>query len=284
MSATRQFILGLFAAILLSVATLALRAEDRPQWGERYSRNMASPEKSLPAVFDPKTGQNIKWKADLGTSTWATPVVAGGRVLIGTNNDKPRDPRHQGDRGIVLCLDEKDGSFCWQLVVPKREGDIYQDWPKVGICSPPTVEGDRVYVLTNRAEVLCLDLKGQANGNDGPFRDEGRFMAPQGSPPMQVTEKDADIIWVFDIPAQAGTYRHDTGHASILLHGNYLYLNSCNGVDNTHRRIRARMLPASSSWRSPPDASSPRTMNASAPTSSIPPGLHPHWASSTAVL
>ena len=62
--------------------------------------------------------------------------------------------------------------------VPKFEGDIYQDWPKIGICSPPTVEGDRVYVVTDRAEVLCLDLKGQANGNDGPFRDEGRFMAP----------------------------------------------------------------------------------------------------------
>ena len=221
-----------------------LRADDQAQFGEQYSRNMISPEKSLPAVFDPKTGKNIKWKADLGSNTYATPVVAGGRVLIGTNNDNPRDPRHKGDRGILLCLDEKDGSLCWQLVVPKLGGDIYQDWPKIGICSPPTVEGDRVYVVTNRAEVVCLDLKGQANGNDGPFRDEGRFMAPPGSPPIEVTAKDADIIWVFDIPAKTGTYRHDTGYASILLHGDYLYLNSCNGVDNTHRRIRAPEAPS----------------------------------------
>ncbi len=218
MSKSRQCILGLFAVIVLWAAAFKLRADDQAQFGEQYSRNMISPEKSLPTAFDLKTGKNIKWKAALGSNTYATPVVAGGRVLIGTNNDNPRDPRHKGDRGILLCLDEKDGSLCWQLVVPKCEGDIYQDWPKIGICSPPTVEGDRVYVVTNRTEVLCLNLK--------------------------VTTKDADIIWAFDIPAKTGTYRHDTGYASILLHGDYLYLNSCNGVDNTHRRIRAPEAPS----------------------------------------
>jgi outer membrane protein assembly factor BamB len=34
-------------------------------------------------------------------------------------------------------------------------------------------------------------------------------------------------------------YPHDAGHASILPHGERLYLNTSNGVDNTHRRIRA---------------------------------------------
>ncbi len=244
MSASRCCLLGLFAVVALWTTAYVLRADDQPQFGERYSRNMVSAEKNLPVTFDPKTGKNVKWKVPLGTSTYATPVVAGGRVFIGTNNENPRDPRHKGDRGILLCLDEKDGSLCWQLVVPKLQGDIFQDWPRIGLCSPPTVEGDRVYVMTNRAEVLCLNLKGQADGNTGPFRDEGKFMAPPGSAPMKVTDKDADIIWLCDVPAQAGTWRHDTGYASILLHGDYLYLNSCNGVDNTHRKIRAPEAPS----------------------------------------
>ena len=63
MSASRQCILGLFAAIMLWAAAFALRADDQTQFGEQYSRNMISPEKSLPAAFDPKTGKNIKWKA-----------------------------------------------------------------------------------------------------------------------------------------------------------------------------------------------------------------------------
>lgn len=213
-------------------------AADQPQWGERFTRNMVSRETGLPDGFDPKTGRNVKWTAPLGTETYASPIVARGKVLIGTNNRHPRDPQHPGDRTVLLCLNEKDGSLAWQLLTPKLTGDPFLDWPGVGICSPPTVEGDRVYLLTNRGEVVCLDLNGMANGNDGPFRDEGRRMAPEGSPPEPVNPTDADILWIFDVRTEIGIHNHDSAHASILIDGPLLYVNTCNGVDNTHRRIR----------------------------------------------
>ncbi len=220
-------------------------ADDQPQWGERFSRNMVSPEKHLPADFDPATGKNIKWAVELGTNTYSSPVVAQGRVFIGVNNAKPRDPRHQGDRAILMCLDEKSGELIWQLVVPRLgEDDPYLDWPRISMCSPPTVEGNRVYTVTNRFEVVCLDLEGQADGNDGPYTDEGRHMVPPGEPPLEVTNLDADIIWLFDLPSQAGIYPHDGAHVSILLDGRFLYLNTGNGVDNTHRQIRAPDAPS----------------------------------------
>ena len=90
---------------------------------------MVSGEKNLPVTFDPKTGDNLVWSVELGTETPATPVIARGRVLIGTNNNHPRDPRHQGDRGVLMCFDEKDGRFLWQLVVPEIPGDKYLDRP-----------------------------------------------------------------------------------------------------------------------------------------------------------
>ena len=214
-------------------------AGDQPQWGRRHSRNMVSDETNLPASFDPKTGRNIKWVVPLGSKTYASATVAGGKVLIGTNNELPRDPRHRGDRGVLMCLNERDGSLAWQLIVPKRVGDRYEDWPRVGICSPPTVEGDRVYVVTSQAHVVCLDLNGLADGNDGPFRDEGRYMTPRDAAPEPVGKTDADILWAFDIPKEAGIHPHDSAHASILVDGQFLYLNTGNGVDNTHRRIRA---------------------------------------------
>ncbi len=151
-------------------------AADQPQWGERYSRNLVSTEKNLPTSFNPDTGENVLWAVDLGSSSYATPVIAEGRVLVGTNNDPPRDPNNRGDRGVLLCLDEANGQLLWQLAVPKR--DQFNDWPNVGICSPPTVENGRIYLMSNRGEVLCLDLAGQANGNDGPFTDEARYMVP----------------------------------------------------------------------------------------------------------
>jgi hypothetical protein len=143
---------------------------------------MISEEKALPDFFDPSTGKNIKWSAKLGTETHSTPVVSGGRVYIGTNNGEPRDPRHQGDRGVLMCFEETAGKFLWQLVVPKREEDPYFDWPRCGISSPATVEGDRVYIVSNRGEVICLDARGMANGNDGPFRDEAAHMTPPRIP------------------------------------------------------------------------------------------------------
>src|SRR5688572_28965187 len=97
-----------------------LFATDQPQWGEAWTRNMVSRETNLPSSFDPKTGANIGWSAKLGSEAHSTPVIADGRVYIGTNNDQPRNPKHQGDRGVFMCFDEKTGKFLWQLVVPKR--------------------------------------------------------------------------------------------------------------------------------------------------------------------
>lgn len=233
-------------------------AGDQPQWGEKFTRNQVSAEKNLPESFDPASGKNVRWVAKLGTETHGTPIVANGRVFIGTNNGEPRDERHQGDRGVFMCFDEKDGKLLWQLVAPKMKRlvspaqvedpngptDAYLDWVNAGICSPATVEGDRVYTVTNRGEVVCLDIHGMANGNDGPFVSEGQHMTPAGAAPMQPGPLDADILWTFDLIWQAGAYPHDSRHCSILVDGDLLYINSCNGVDNTHRNIRRPDAPS----------------------------------------
>jgi outer membrane protein assembly factor BamB len=227
----------------LGIASVVLAA-DQPQWGQRYSRNMVSAETGLPDSFDPAAGKNIKWVAPLGTESYSTPVIANGRVLIGTNNERPRDPRHKGDRGVLLCLDEKDGSLCWQLVVPKFVPMLYRDWPRSGICSPATVEAGRVYIVSNRGEVMCLDLAGQANGNDGPFRDEARLMSEDPCEPLEVTQTDADVLWLFDMQAELGIHQHDASHSSILLHGEFLYINTSNGLDDKHDHIPATDAPS----------------------------------------
>jgi outer membrane protein assembly factor BamB len=218
----------------------------QPQWGQAWTRNLASDEKGLPDSFDPKTGKNIRWTARLGTETHSSPIISGGKVYVGTNNGEPRDPKHKGDRGVLMCFEEKTGRFLWQCVVPKRVEDIYHDWPNSGICSPPTVEGDRVYVEDNRGEVLCLDALGMSNGNDGPFVDEGKHMTvkdanwkiPEGEPVLTPGPTDGDIIWLFDLTTGARVWSHDEPHSSVLIDGDYLYLNTGTGVDNTHKAIR----------------------------------------------
>ncbi len=235
MPGSKQFFLTL---TLFSLCFgVILHAGDQPQWGERWTRNMVSPERGLPDRFDPRTGENVKWVADLGTQTHSTPVVAGGLVLIGTNNARPRDPKHRGDRGVLMCFRESDGKFLWQLVVPKLSEDRYLDWPYVGMTSPATVDGGRIYMVTNRAEVVCLDPEGMADGNDGPYKEEGRHMVPAGEEPLEPGPKDADILWLFDMRARLGVHPHDSAHCSILVDGPFLYVCTSNGVDRTHIHI-----------------------------------------------
>ncbi len=219
-------------------------ADDQPQWGQRHTRNMVSSETGLVDSFDPDSGHGIKWSVSLGREAYGSPVVAGGRVLVGANNKTPRDPRYRGDRAVLLCLNETDGALRWQLAVPRiAGGDIYKDWPNISMCSPPTVEGDRVYILTNRVEVICLDLKGQRNGNQG-FQDEAAYLTAPGESPAEVTLQDADLLWVTDLRKEVGMYPHDSAHASILIDGDWLYLNSSNGVDKTHKTIQRPEAPS----------------------------------------
>jgi outer membrane protein assembly factor BamB len=49
---------------------------------------------------------------------------------------------------------------------------------------------------------------------------------------------------LFDLTEGAGIWSHDAAHSSILIYGDYLYLNSGTGVDNTHKRIRTPEAPS----------------------------------------
>src|SRR6266700_2156791 len=101
--------------VLVGALSSLAQGADQLQWGQAWSRNMVSAERNLPEAFDPRTGRNIKWVANLGTETHSTPVVASGRIYIVKNNTEPREPRNQGDRGVLLCLDKRDGRLLWKL-------------------------------------------------------------------------------------------------------------------------------------------------------------------------
>ena len=234
----------LIAIAVMVLTAVFTMADDQPQWGQAWNRNMVSGETGLPAEFDPETGKNVRWVARLGDESHSTPVVAGGKVYIGTNNGNPRNPAQEGDRGVLMCFAEADGEFLWQLVVPKLSEDPYLDWPKSGISSPATVDEGRVYIVSNRGEVLCLDPEGLKNGNDGPYKDEARHQTPKGANEISISKTDADILWLFDMVGEAGIWTHDGAHSSILVHGDHLYLNTGTGVDNTHRKIRTPDAPS----------------------------------------
>lgn len=267
MTKNRVFLKG--ASLLIAACSLQLSglAADWPQWGGQSIRNMYSPAKGLPDAFGEikfKPGsdevntngmKNLRWVAKLGSQSYGNVTVAGGKVFVGTNNEPPRDPRHQGDRSILKCFDEKTGKFLWQLVVPKLASGKVNDWESLGLLASPTVEGDRVYIVTSRCEVMCLDVNGMANGNDGPFKDEAKYVVKdvvldrgrpteRPAPPVEPGEFDADIIWVYDMMDDLGVFPHNASNCSVLIVDDIVYTCTSNGQDWTHTNIPAPNAPS----------------------------------------
>ena len=247
------------AALVIGVASFAdhhkSKGSDWPMWGRTPDRNMIGEAKNLPVNvepgdyvsgtddIDPSTTENVLWVAKLGSQAYGNVTVAGGKVFAGTNNESPRDPKQLGDRGVLMAFNEDTGEFEWQLLIPKLGAGKVSDWEYVGLCSSPAVEGNKVYVVTNRGEAVCLDLNGLANGNDGPFQDEANYMSADGNP-VELSNGHADILWIYDMREELGVFPHNVSSCSPLVVGDLLYVSTSNGVDWSHNNIPAPFSPA----------------------------------------
>lgn len=207
---------------------------DWPMWGGTPDRNMVSNMKGLPTTWDVAKKTNVKWVATVGSQSYGNPVVAGGQVYVGTNNEALRDPKQTGDRGVLMAFDEKTGEYLWQQANEKLAAGRVNDWPFQGVCSSPLVEGNKLYYVTNRCELMCLDTKGFRDGeNNGPYKDE------------KLTSKtDADIIWKFDMMEEVGAHPHNMSNSSPVMYGDLIFVSTSNGQDESHVNIPSPKAPS----------------------------------------
>ena len=267
---------GCLLPLLISLAVFYSGAADWPQWGGRNARNFVSHETNLPTIFRPERKTvangittpipaiNLKWTAPLGTLSYVTPAISQGRIYVGANDARGDTSRFKKTRGGVLdCLDEATGKRLWRLVIPRliTKNKLFNyDNLNLGLCSSPTVDGNRVYIVGNRCDVLCLDINGQADGNAGPFTDEGHYMCdnrkfpdkpgrfdaaeePPLKSPVLLQPGDADIVWRYDLLTALDIWPQDAADCSILVHGNVLFICTSNGVDSSHKHIPSPNAP-----------------------------------------
>jgi outer membrane protein assembly factor BamB len=222
------------AGVVLLASDPPSGGKDWPMWGGTPDRNMVSSMKGLPVDWDVKTKKNVKWVADLGSQSYGNPVVAGGMVFVGTNNELVRDKAQPGDRGVLMAFREADGEFLWQQTHVKLEAGRANDWPFQGVASSPLIEGDSLYYVSNRGVLLKLDIQGfRDKENDGPVTDEkltGQF--------------DADVIWAFDMLEEVGAYPHNLANSSPVSWGDLLYVSTSNGQDESHVNVPSPRAPS----------------------------------------
>lgn len=243
---------GHLALIMALLLASAMKADDWPMAGRDWSRNSLSPEKTPPTDWqaearDSKTARlvkparNIKWSAALGSRTIGGPVVADGFVWVGTNNDNPRDPKRKGDASVLMCFRESDGKFLWQYVSPRSTRGRHEDWPKHSM-GTPLVDGDRLWLNTNRCEPLCLDI--------GPLK------KGTGEP---------GVVWKVDMRKDQGVFPNSAGMAdgfgpSPALYKDWIYVVTSNGVDEEHVNVPAPEAPSLVCFEKAPEKCSGRTI------------------------
>jgi outer membrane protein assembly factor BamB len=308
---------------------------DWGQWGGSSVRNNTPQGENIPSEwsigsFDLQSGkwnkdeaQNVRWASALGSQSYGNPVVANGKVYVGSNNGAGYLKRYPAteDLGVLLCFDEKDGKFLWQSSNEKLPTGRVHDWPLQGVCAAPLIEGERLWYVTNRGEVLCLDTEGFYDGeDDGPVTKElarlfivtagedpatdklpaileglkaGKIteelsklfaasglevpadakvaadgmgykltFTPEGGAPREVVLRSApkrlvvskvlnlddkdesDVIWRLDMMAELGISQHNMCSCSVTAAGDWLFVNTSNGVDEGHVNLPAPAAPS----------------------------------------
>jgi len=229
------WILSLNALVFSFLSLFSIASADWPMWGGTPDRNMVSDAKNVSLDFDLENGENVDWTVNLGTQSYGNPVVVDGKVYVGTNNGAGYRPKHPktADKGVLICFDAKTGKFLWQLTREKLSQGRVNDWPEQGICSAPVVEGNRLWVVTNRCELMCLDTEGFHDGkNDGDVQDE-----------VDSELGDADIVWSIDMIEELAVFPHNLATSSPVIHGDTVFIVTSNGVDEAHLEVPSPRAP-----------------------------------------
>lgn len=194
----------------LLLPSTAAMAEDWPQW-RGLNRDGHSPETGLFENWD-ADGPPLAWQADGLGSGYASVAVVGGRIYTTGNLS-------QGQ--AVVAIDAEKGEVVWsQPLTPEVPQHGYE-----GSRSTPTVDGDRLYVVTSGGGIACLqtadgkivwrrdfaDWQGKMMSgwgfSESPLIDGDRVICtPGGARGMVVAldKRTGDEIWACQMPSYGG--------------------------------------------------------------------------------
>jgi len=143
-------------ALLLSLT--AIHAADWPQW-QGPDRTRVSKETGLLKEW-PAAGPPIVWTATGLGGGYGSMAVAGDRVFVQSA---------RGRNSVVIALNRADGKVVWSKALGASQTDDRGPGPR----GTPTVDGDRLYALSESGDLACLMIDGTAVWQRNILRDFG---------------------------------------------------------------------------------------------------------------
>lgn len=215
------------AALLFCVAVAPLSALDN-DWPtfRGPDRSGVSPETGLLDHW-PDSGPELVWETKGAGRGYASVAISGGRFY--TLGDGPSTA---GDADEYLtCFDQATGKQIWRTKTGPAWNKGRPDWQ--GSRSTPTVDGDRVYVISPHGKLVCvntdgaeqwqIDLKSKFSGkkadnwgySESVLIDGDNLICTPGGPQntmVALNKKTGKKIWSSSRPNDRGA-----GHASVVI-------------------------------------------------------------------
>jgi outer membrane protein assembly factor BamB len=142
--ASRGVLLTLACVAALAVRPAGQAAADWPQW-RGPDRTGVSTESGLLPQWPP-SGPRVLWTASNLGAGYGSVAISADRIFV------------QGTRGgqsIVVTLNRADGKELWSKALGPAGDNDRGPGPR----GTPTVDGDRIYILTENGELACLLAK-----------------------------------------------------------------------------------------------------------------------------
>jgi outer membrane protein assembly factor BamB len=158
------------ALVLLSATAFAGSPEsfDWPQW-QGPDRNAVSKQRGLLKEW-PKEGPSLAWKASGIGAGMGGIAVSGGRIYTTGDND---------GTAWLYALNESDGKVVWKAKIGRggRLGNVFRP---SGPRATPTVDGDRLYILSQHGEFVCFTTDGKEVSRTDYVKDLGGIVPVWG--------------------------------------------------------------------------------------------------------
>ena len=141
-SSIRKLVFALVGVAPIAVATLGAQSIDWPQWRGAARSGIST-----------ETGLLRQWPASGPPRVWSASSLGGGYGSLSVSGDRIFVQGLRSGQSIVSVLSRADGRGLWSKAIGPAGGGGGQG---PGPRGTPTVDGDRVYVLTEGGDLACL--------------------------------------------------------------------------------------------------------------------------------
>lgn len=135
---------SIVAIVMVVMGAISASGQDWPQWRGPQRTGLSS-----------ETGLLKQWPAEGPRKVWSISGLGEGYGALAIKGDRILVQGTNGSASVVYCLNRADGKTIWSAALGPKRDESRGNGPR----ATPTIDEERVYVLTENGDLACLRLR-----------------------------------------------------------------------------------------------------------------------------